>query len=110
MRFIKGVIFATGTTIGVTKLWTTGKIGLLTVDYTGVTIEGKWAVGVGTTGLTGNVDIVGGLTTDTTTLLTGATNLIGTGAIGWVLTTIGIALREIMLYIILGCIVELSEY
>jgi len=99
VRFIKGVIFATGTTIGVTKLWTTGKIGLLTVDYTGVTIEGKWAVGVGTTGLTGNVDIVGGLTSDLIILWTWATDLIGTDSIGWVLTTIGIVLAEIVLYI-----------
>ena len=99
MRFIKGVTFVTRTTIGVTKLWTTGKIDLLTADCTRATIEAKWAVGVGIAWLKGNVDIVGGLTTDLIILWTGATDLIGTDSIGWVLTTIRIVLAEIVLYI-----------
>ena len=93
------------------KLWTTGTVGLLTADCTGATNKVKGAVGVETIGLTGNVEIVWGLTTDPTTLLTGEIYLIGTDAIGWVITTVGIVLAEIVFYIILGWtgIVELPE-
>ena len=74
---------------------------MLTADCTVATIELKGAVGVETTGLTGNVDIVGGLITDPTTLWTGMTYLIDTDSIGLIITTVGIVLVEIMLYIIL---------
>jgi hypothetical protein len=91
---------------------------VVTTDCTGATIEVKgaagvdWAkTGVETTGLTGNVDIVGGLTTEPTTLWTGATVLIGTDAIGWVLTTVwvGIVLADAIEYMGLCWVIDLVD-